>query len=70
MRAVIYARYSSDMQSAASIDGNLTIDLYCQIASILRLSTGTKGGDVPGSVAEQLVVVAGACIDRDLKCFC
>jgi site-specific DNA recombinase len=48
-----------------TVDGKFTIDLYGQIAAILRLSAGKKGGDVPGSVVEQLVVVAGA---RSMRC--
>ena len=42
------------------VAGKLTIDLHGQIAAILRLSTGKKGGNVLGSVFEQLVIVAGA----------
>lgn len=52
------------------VDGKLTIDLYGQIAAILRLSAGKKDGDVLGPVSEQLVMVAGAGFDRDLKCVC
>jgi hypothetical protein len=43
------------------VDGKLTIDLYGQIAAILRQLAGKKGTNVPGSVAEQLGLVAGAC---------
>ena len=40
--------------------GKLTIDLYGEIAAILRMAAGKKAADVPVSVAEQLVMVAGA----------
>jgi DNA invertase Pin-like site-specific DNA recombinase len=42
------------------VDGKLTIDLFGQIAAILRLSAAKRGDDVLGPVSEQLVMVAGA----------
>jgi hypothetical protein len=40
--------------------GKLGIDLYGEIAAVLRMAAGKKASDVPVWVAEQLVVVAGA----------
>ena len=39
--------------------GKLTIDLYGEIAAILRIAAGKKTADIPVLVAEQLVMVAG-----------
>ena len=42
------------------VDGKLAIDLYGEIAGILRMAAGHKAGNVLGPVSEQLVMVAGA----------
>ena len=42
------------------VDGKLTVDLYGEIGSILRLAAGSKNQDALATMAEQLVVVAGA----------
>lgn len=52
------------------VDGKLAIDLYGEIATILKLAIAKQGRDVLGPVSQQLVVVAGACFDRELKCRC
>ncbi|MBA4130044.1 MAG: hypothetical protein C0519_01320 [Hyphomicrobium sp.] len=42
------------------VDGKMTVDLYGEIGSILRLAAGSKNQDALATMAEQLVVVAGA----------
>ena len=42
------------------VDGKLAIDLYGEIAGILKMAAGHKAGNVLGPVSEQLVMVAGA----------
>jgi site-specific DNA recombinase len=52
------------------VNGKLTVDLHGQIAAILRLASGKLPNDPLGPDGEQLVMVAGAGFDRDLKCHC
>jgi hypothetical protein len=59
-KAIEAVRSLIDRIAVTPTAGKLTIDLYGEIAAILCMAAGKKAADVPVSVAEQLVMVAGA----------
>jgi site-specific DNA recombinase len=53
------------------VDGVLRVDLHGEVAAILQLSVaGKKGRQELDADRKQLVMVAGARFDRQLKCHC
>ena len=59
VEAIEAVRSLIDRIVLAPTASTLTIDLYGEIAAILRMAAGKKAADVPVSVAEQLVMIAG-----------
>jgi site-specific DNA recombinase len=59
VEAIEAVRSLIDRIAVTPTAGKLTIDLYGEIAAILCMAAGKKAADVPVSVAEQLVMVAG-----------